>query len=84
MCGNTKAVKFKKKLTAINFPSHLASLTCNLSLLILEKVGSTLLLANHKKGTFLLKSEFLGESQRQIRRLSNQISSFSFETILFF
>ena len=38
------------------------------------------MLANHKKWIFLLKRAFLGESQRPVRRLSNQISSFRLET----
>ena len=35
--------------------------------------------ANHKKGIFLLERAFLGESQRLLRRLSNEISSFRLE-----
>ena len=38
------------------------------------------MLANHKKRILLLKRAFLGESQRPVRRLSNQISSFRLET----
>ena len=53
---------------------------CNLSRLILKKGGFTPVLVNHKKGIFPLKRAFLGESQRQVRRLSNQISSFRLET----
>ena len=53
---------------------------CNLNRLILKKGGFTPVLANHKKGIFPLKRAFLGESQRQVRRLSNQISSFRLET----
>ena len=34
------------------------------------------MLANHKRGIFPLKRGFWGESQRSVRRLSNQISSF--------
>ena len=85
-CGSPNGVKLKRKLTAINFPFRLASMTswlCNLSQLILEKGGSIPVLANHKKGILPLKRAFLGESQRLVRRLSNQISSFRLETHLF-
>ena len=50
----------------------------------MEKGGFTPVLAKHKKGVFLLKRAFLGESQRSVRRLSNQISSLSFGTHFFF
>ena len=53
---------------------------CNLSRLILKKGGFTPVLANHKKGIFPLKRAFLGESQRPVRRRSNQISSLRLET----
>ena len=53
---------------------------CNLSQLISKKGDFTPALANHEKGTFWLKRGFLGESQRPVRRLSNQISSFRLET----
>ena len=46
----------------------------------MEKGGSTPVLANHKKGIFPMKRAFFGESQRPVRRLSNQISSFRLET----
>ena len=62
-------------MTLINF--------CNLSQLVLEKGGSIPVLANHKKGILPLKKAFLGESQRLVRQLSNQISSFRLETHLF-
>ena len=52
---------------------------CNLSRLISKKGGFTPVLANHKKGTFSLKRAFLGESQRPVRQLSDQISSFRLE-----
>ena len=48
--------------------------------LTLERGGSTPVLINHKKGICPLKIAFLGENQRPIRRLSNQISSFRLET----
>ena len=47
----------------------------------MEKCGSTPMLANHKKRTFQLKRSFLGERQRLVRRLSNQISRFSLEYV---
>ena len=37
------------------------------------------MLANHKKGIFLLKRAFLGESRRLVRRLLNQILSLRLE-----
>ena len=81
MCSNPNGVKFKRKLYTINFPFQLASMTlCNLSRLILGKGGSTPVLANHKKGIFPLKRALSGESQRSVRWLSNQISSFRLET----
>ena len=49
----------------------------------MEKGGSTPVLANHKKGILPLKRAFLGESQRLVRWLSNQISSFRLETHYF-
>ena len=42
------------------------------------------MLANHKKRSFSLKRAFLGDSQRPVRQLSNQISSFRLETLTFF
>ena len=51
-----------------------------MSRLILEKGGSIPVLANHKKIILPLKRAFLGESQRPVRRLSNQILSFRLET----
>ena len=92
MCGNPNGVKFKRKLTAINSPFYLARMTfrftwpawlhdfCNLTRLILEKGGYTPVLVNHKKEIFRLKRAFLGKSQRPVRRLSNQTSSFRLET----
>ena len=56
---------------------------CNLSWLILEKGGSTPVLANHIKRVFPLKRAFLGESQWPVRRLSNQISSLKLEAHYF-
>ena len=53
---------------------------CNLSQLILKKGGFTQVLANRKKRIFTLKRAFLGESQRPVRRHSNQILSFRLET----
>ena len=53
---------------------------CNLSQLILKKGGFTQVLANHKKRIFTLKRAFLGESQRPVRRHSNQILSFRLDT----
>ena len=52
----------------------------NLSWLILKKGGFTPVLANHQKEIFPLKRAFLGESQRPLRRLSIQVSSFRLET----
>ena len=46
---------------------------CNLSRPILKKGGFTAVFANHKKGRFPLKRLFLCESERPVRRLSNQI-----------
>ena len=63
---------FKKLLTATNFPFHLAN--------TILKGGFTPLSASHKKGVFRFKTVFLGESQRPVRRLYNQISSFGLET----
>ena len=42
------------------------------------------MLANHKKGIFLLKRAFFGEIQSPLRWLSNQISSFKLEAELFY
>ena len=55
-----------------------------MSRIILEKGGSTPVLANHKKGIFLFKRAFLGESQRPVRQLSNQVSSCRLETCQLF
>ena len=52
----------------------------NLSRLILKKGGFIPVLADHKKGIFLLKRAFLCESQRPLRRPSNQFSSFRLKT----
>ena len=46
---------------------------CNFSRVILKKGSFTSVLADHKKGIFPLKRVFLSESQRPVRRLSNQI-----------
>ena len=57
---------------------------CNLSQIILKIGGFTPLLANYtKKQFFSLKQAFLGESQRPVRQLFNQISSFRLETQFF-
>ena len=53
---------------------------CNLSRLILKIGDFTPVSANHKKGIFPLKIAFLGESQRPVKRISNQTSSFKLET----
>ena len=55
-----------------------------MSQLILEKGGSTPVLPNHKKGILPLKRTFMGESQRLVRTLSNQISSLRLETLIVF
>ena len=52
---------------------HVFNNFCNLNRLILRKGGFT-------PGSFPLKRAFLGESQRSVRRLFNQISSFRLET----
>ena len=54
--------------------------TSNLSRLVLKKGGFTPMLDNHKRGILPLKRAFLGESQRVVRWLSNQTSSFRMET----
>ena len=46
---------------------------CNFSRVILKKGSFTSVLADHKKGILPLKRVFLSESQRPVRRLSNQI-----------
>ena len=53
---------------------------CNLSQIILKKGGLTSVLANHKKGILPLKSAFLCQIQRAVRRLSCPISSFRLKT----
>ena len=55
-----------------------------MSRLILKKGGPTPVLASHKKRIFRLKRAFLCRSQRPVRRLSRQISSFRSETYFFF
>ena len=65
---------------SVSFDQHDLNNFCNLSRLIFEKGGFTLVLANHRTGTFLFKRAFLGESQRPVRRLSNQISKLRLET----
>ena len=65
------------------FDQHDVNNVCNLSRLIWKKVGFTPVLANHKKGMFPLKRAFLGASQRPVRRISNEISSFRLETYFF-
>ena len=52
---------------------------CNLSRLISKIDGFTPVLVNHKKWIFWLKRAFLGENQRPVRQLSNQICSFRLE-----
>ena len=47
----------------------------------MEKGGSTPVLVNHKKEIFPLKRVFLGESQRPVRWLSNQNSSFRLDQL---
>ena len=49
----------------------------------MEKGGSTPVFATQKK-FFPLKRTLLGESQRPVKRLSNQISCLRLETHLFF
>ena len=80
MHGNPNGVKFKRKLTTINFSFQLASIT-SIIFVILKKGGSTPVLANHKKGILRLKRAFLGESQRPVSWLSNQILSLRLETL---
>ena len=77
--------KFFQQITHRNYLSvspgqHDFNNFCNLSRLVPKKSGFKSLLANHKKEIFPLKRAFLGESQRPVRRLSNQISSFRLET----
>ena len=52
----------------------------NLNRLILKKGGFTPVLANNKKGIFQWKRALLVESQRPVRRISNQVLSFRLET----
>ena len=52
----------------------------NLNRLILKKGGFTPALANNKKGIFQWKRALLVESQRPVRRISNQVLSFRLET----
>ena len=46
----------------------------------MKKCGFAPVSSNHKKGNFGLNRVFLGGVQRQVRRLSNQISSFRMRT----
>ena len=73
--GNSPQPAFR-----ITWPAWRYFFFFNLSGLILKRGGFTPTLANHKKGIFPLKRAFLSESQRLVRRLSNQISSFRLET----
>ena len=84
MCDNPNKVNSTDDSTQLTFhvtwPAWLFCNFCNLSRLILKIGGFTPLLTNHKKGIFRLKRAFLGESQRPVRRLSSQVSSFRLET----
>ena len=65
---------------SVFFAQHDFNKFCNLSQLILKNGGFKPVLANHKKRHFSLKRAFLGESQRPVGRLSDQISSLRLET----
>ena len=65
---------------SVSLSQHEFNKFCNLNQLILKKGGFIPVLANRKKGIFLLKIALLGESQGPVRRLSSQISSFRFNT----
>ena len=88
MCGNPNGVKFNRELTAMNLSFHLASMTLIVFVTSAGWFGKidgfTPMLANHKKGIFLLKRAFFGEIQSPLRWLSNQISSFKLEAELFY
>ena len=66
MCGNPNKGFSTYNSPHDNFLFYVASMTLitfvNLSRIISEKEGFTPVLANHKKGNFLLKKAFLGES----------------------
>ena len=76
---------FNRQLMAINFLFHLACM--NLIIFVIWAGQFWKKLALHqcwqttKKGIFLLKRAFLGESQRPVSRLSNQILSLRLETL---
>ena len=83
VCGNPNEVNSTNNLLQLSLRficQHDFNNFNKLSLLIFKKAGLTPMLANHKKGIFLLKRAFLFESQWVVRRLSNQISSFRRET----
>ena len=83
MCGNPNWVKLNRKLTAINFPFHLASMNSIIFVIWVgwfwKCVGQT-----RKKWIFSLKRTFLGERQRLVRRLSNQMLSLRLKRHTFF
>ena len=83
MCGNPNKVfttDNSAQLTSMSRGQHDFNNLCNLSRLTLKKGGFTPMLANHKKGIIPSKRAFLGEIERPVRQLSNQISSFRLET----
>ena len=85
MYGNPKRKeKTYRNQLYVSLGQHEFNNFCNLNRLILEKGSSTPVLANHKKIILPLKRAFLGESQRLVRRLSNQISILRLETHFFF
>ena len=83
MCGNPNKTN-SKDMSPFHLASHDFNNLCNLTRLTLKKGGLTLVFANHKKGIFRFKRAFMGEIQRRVRQLSNQISNFRLETLKFF
>ena len=83
MCGNPIKIFSWGNSPQLTFrfawPAHFNNF-CNLGRLISKKGGFIPLLDSHKKGIFPFKRAFLGEIQRPVRRLFNQISSFGLET----
>ena len=79
MCRNPNKVISRGNSPQPTFHFTRPAWLCNLSRLILKKGGFTPVLANNKIGIFTLKRAFLGESQRPVGRLSDQISSFRLE-----
>ena len=84
-CGNSNKV-----VSRYNSPQFISVLLdqhdfCNFSQQILKKDSFTAVLVNQKKKViFPLKTALLGESQRLVRWLSNQISSFRLVCLLKF